>query len=85
MRNRSPLPTVAVVLAALGVLPIVAVLGLGLAPGHGAVWEHLAETVLSRFVVNTVALVVLVGVGVAFGGTVTAWLVTNRRFPGARF
>ena len=85
MRNRSPLPAIAVVLAALAALPIVAVLGLGLAPGHGTVWEHLAETVLPRFLVNTVALVVLVGVGVAFGGTVTAWLVTNRRFPGARF
>ena len=85
MRNRSPLVAVAVVLAALGALPILAVLVLGLAPGHGAVWEHLAETVLPRFIVNTVALVVLVGLGVGFGGTVTAWLVTNRRFPGARF
>lgn len=85
VRNRSPLVAVAVVLAALGALPIVAVLGLGFAPGHGAIWQHLAETVLPRFIVNTVALVVLVGLGVGFGGTVTAWLVTNRRFPGARF
>ena len=85
MRNRSPLVAIAVVLAALGALPIVAVLGLGLAPGHGAVWEHLAQTVMPRFIVNTAILVVFVGIGVAFGGTVTAWLVTNRRFPGARF
>jgi iron(III) transport system permease protein len=85
VRNRSPLPAIAVVLAALAALPIVAVLGLGLVPGHGDVWKHLAETVLDRFLINTVVLVALVGTGVAFGGTVTAWLVTNRRFPGARF
>ena len=85
MRNRSPLTVVAVVLAAFAALPVVAVVGLGLAPGHGDVWTHLAATVLPRFIGNTVVLVVLVGIGVAFGGTVTAWLVTNRRFPGARF
>jgi iron(III) transport system permease protein len=85
VRTRSPLPAIAVVLATLAALPVAAVLGLGLAPGHGAVWEHLAGTVLDRLLVNTVVLVALVGAGVAFGGTVTAWLVTNRRFPGARF
>ena len=84
MRNRSPLVAVASALAAFAALPVVAVLGLGLAPGHGQVWGHLAATVLPGFVANTLALVVLVGTGVAFGGTVTAWLVTNRRFPGAR-
>ena len=85
MRNRSPLVAVAVVLAALAALPVAAVLGLGLAPGHGQVFAHLWATVLPGFVANTIALVTLVGAGVAFGGTVTAWLVTNRRFPGARF
>ena len=84
MRSRS-LPAIAVILAALAATPIVAVLALGLAAGHGAVWQHLASTVLPRFILNTAALVVLVGAGVAFGGTVTAWLVTHRRFPGARF
>ena len=85
MHDRPPLVAVAVALAALAALPILAVLGLGLASGHGQVWEHLAATVLPGYVVNTLALVVLVGAGVAFGGTMTAWLVTNRQFPGARF
>ncbi len=85
MRNRSPLVAAAVAAAALAALPVVAVLGLGLAAGHGQVWGHLVATVLPEYVANTLALVVLVGAGVAFGGTVTAWLVTNRRFPGARF
>jgi len=85
MGSSSPLAIVAVVLAALAALPVVAVLGLGLAPGHGEVWAHLAATVLPGFLINTFALVALVGAGVAFGGTVTAWLITNRRFPGDRF
>jgi iron(III) transport system permease protein len=85
MRDGSPLVAAAVVLAALAGLPVAAVLVLGLAPGHGPVWTHLAATVLPGFIANTLALVALVGAGVAFGGTVTAWLITNRRFPGARF
>jgi iron(III) transport system permease protein len=84
MRDGGPLVAAAVALAALAALPVAAVLVLGLSPGHGHVWVHLAATVLPGFVANTLALVVLVGAGVAFGGTVTAWLVTNRRFPGAR-
>ncbi len=85
MRNGSPLVGAAAALAVLAALPVAAVLALGLAPGHGHVWAHLWATVLPRFIANTFALVLLVGAGVAFGGTVTAWLVTNRRFPGARF
>lgn len=79
------LVTIAIALAALAALPVVTVVALGLAPGHGGVWVHLAATVLPGFAANTLALVVLVGAGVAFGGTVTAWLITHRRFPGARF
>ena len=85
MRSGSPLVVIAVALAVLAAMPIAAVLVLGLSPGHGDVWGHLAATVLPGFVANTLALVVLVGAGVAFGGTVTAWLVTNRRFPGDHF
>jgi iron(III) transport system permease protein len=85
MRSASPLVVVAIALAALAALPVATVLGLGLAPGHGETWAHLAATVLSGFLGNTIALVALVGAGVAFGGTITAWLVTNRRFPGCRF
>jgi iron(III) transport system permease protein len=85
MRSRSPLVAVAVVLAALAAVPVIAVLSEGVTPGHGGIWAHLAATVLPGFIANTLALVVLVGAGVAFGGTLTAWLVTHRRFPGARF
>ena len=40
---------------------------------------------LPGYVGNTLLLVVLVGAGVAFGGTLTAGWSRSRRFPGARF
>jgi iron(III) transport system permease protein len=85
MRSATSLVVLAVVLAALAALPVVAVVVHGLAPGGGDTWSHLAATVLPRLVGNTLFLIVVVGAGVAFGGTVTAWLVTHRRFPGARW
>ncbi|CAA6606317.1 MAG: iron ABC transporter permease [Alphaproteobacteria bacterium] len=48
----------------------------------GDVWEHLAQTVLPLYVVNSVLLMLGVGVGVMVGGVGTAWLVTMCRFPG---
>jgi iron(III) transport system permease protein len=75
----------ACVLAALAALPVLAVVATGLAGGGLATWSHLAATVLPGYLGNTLLLVALVGAGVAFGGTVSAWLVTNRRFPGSAF
>ena len=72
-------------LALLAVLPVAAVVGRGLAFGAGDTWSHLAATVLPRYVANTLLLVVLVGAGVAIGGTAAGWLVARRRFPGSRF
>ncbi len=46
---------------------------------------HLAETVLPRYVGNTLVLIVGVGVGVLIIGTSTAWLVAMCEFPGRRF
>lgn len=85
MRSGRALLAAAVTLATLAALPVAAVVVLGAASGTEGVWTHLAATVLPGFVANTVVLVALVGAGVAFGGTVTAWLVTHRRFPGATF
>ena len=69
-------------LAALALVPVGAVVWTGLAARTSQTWPHLAQTVLPGFVANTLTLVALVGAGVAFGGTVAAWLVTHRRFPG---
>ena len=51
----------------------------------GEVWEHLADTVLSRYVMNTVFLAFGVGsIGFLIGGG-TAWLCATCRFPGQKF
>ncbi len=48
------------------------------------VWGHLADTVLSDYLLNTLWLVLGVGVGTLLLGISTAWLVTLCRFPGRR-
>ena len=83
--NRRFFAGLAIVLGVLAVLPVAAIVGRGLAFGAGDTWTHLAATVLPRYVANTVALVVLVGAGVAIGGTAAGWLVACRSFPGSRF
>lgn len=46
---------------------------------------HLADTVLSNYIVNTFVLIVGVAIGVFIVGTTTAWLVTMCEFPGRRY
>lgn len=48
------------------------------------VWSHLASTVLPRYVMNSLWLLLGVGLGVIGIGVSTAWLVTLCRFPGSR-
>ena len=83
MSERRALAFAAVALALLALVPVVAVVARGAAPGAGETWAHLAGTVLPRYAFNTVALVVLVGAGVAFGGTITGWALAQFRFPGS--
>ncbi|HEY9631278.1 MAG TPA: iron ABC transporter permease [Coleofasciculaceae cyanobacterium] len=49
-----------------------------------AVWQHLATTVLSTYILNSVGLMVGVGCGVMAIGVSTAALVTLCSFPGRR-
>ena len=48
------------------------------------IWQHLAETVLIDYLLNSFWLMVGVGVGVLILGISTAWLVSTCRFPGYR-
>jgi len=50
----------------------------------GEVWQHLAQTVLWRYITNSLWLMIGVGCGVLVIGVGTAWLVTMCRFPGSR-
>ena len=71
------------VIAALVALPVLAVLSRVFMPTNG-VWQHLVETVLAEYLLNTIRLVLGVGIGTLVIGVGTAWLVTMCRFPGSR-
>ncbi len=69
--------------AGLVALPVATVLVHVLVPS-GAVWGHLVETVLDRYVLNTLGLILGVGTGTLVLGVGSAWLVVMCRFPGRR-
>lgn len=78
-------PWVLFTLAAAGgvALPVLVVAGFIFVP-TGAVWDHLASTVLPRYIANSLLLMTGVGCGVLVVGVGTAWLVTLCQFPGRR-
>ncbi|NCO87061.1 MAG: iron ABC transporter permease [Rhodobacterales bacterium] len=84
-RRRFPRPDAwsagAVVIAAVVLMPVVAVLWLALG-ASGNVWPHLLATTLPRYFANTVVLMVSVGAITGLVGTGAAWLVSMYRFPG---
>ncbi|MEQ9812984.1 MAG: iron ABC transporter permease [Azospirillaceae bacterium] len=73
-----------IVVAALVAMPVLVVFTRVFEPSDG-IWRHLMETVLAGYVVNTVVLMIGVGLLVSSIGVTTAWLVTMHRFPGSRF
>jgi len=70
-------------IAALFAMPVLFVLSSVFVPA-GEVWDHLVETRLLDYVVNSLALMFGVGVGVLLIGVSTAWLTVNFEFPGRR-
>jgi iron(III) transport system permease protein len=72
-----------VVIAGLLSVPVLSVLTSIFASGTGT-WQHLVDTVLPGYALNTTLLVLGVGICVPIIGTITAWLVTMCRFPGWR-
>jgi iron(III) transport system permease protein len=81
--NRRSATVLAVVLALLAALPVAAIVLRAATWGAGATWAHLAATVLPDYVFNTLALTLLVGLGVGIGGTAAGWLIARHRFPGS--
>ncbi len=70
-----------VVIAALVCVPVLVVFAHVFVPS-GEIWRHLSETVLPRYVANSLWLLAGVGAGTLVIGVGTAWLVTMCRFPG---
>ncbi|EKV31588.1 Ferric iron ABC transporter, permease protein [Caenispirillum salinarum AK4] len=76
--------TIAVLLVALLIsLPVLVVVG-HVGVDTGEVWSHLYDTVLWRYIGNSLGLMFGVGAGVLLLGVSTAWIVTICRFPGVR-
>ncbi len=48
------------------------------------IWSHLAQTVLSEYIINSLILAVIVGLGCAFIGTYLAWFMVHYDFFGKR-
>lgn len=51
----------------------------------GDVWQHLLDTLLGEYIINSLLLMLGVGVGVLLLGVSSAWLVTACDFPLRRF
>jgi iron(III) transport system permease protein len=80
----NPLTVVASLAAGLIAVPVIVVFSNVFMPA-GDTWAHLASTVLTEYVANTLWLMLWVGVGVMLVGVATAWLTTMCRFPGSAF
>ena len=68
-------------LVAIFVAPIIAVFAAATGDS-GGLWSHLSETVLPRYVSNTLILMAGVGTVSIIFGVSTAWVVTRYDFPG---
>lgn len=79
----SPWTLLVLCVAFIVALPVIAVLAHIVMPTEG-VWQHLASTVLGRYLSNTLYLTIAVGLGTMVIGTGSAWLVVMCRFPGQR-
>lgn len=83
MQGPKSLRRAAVVLAAMCLLPMIAV-ALAAVTGGSDTLQHLANTVLGRYTATTALLVLMVSIGTLLLGTGAAWLVTMAEFPGRR-
>jgi iron(III) transport system permease protein len=73
----------ALLVAALISLPVLVVTANLFTPA-GAIWQHLAATVLPNYIENSLWILLGVGAGVLVVGVGTAWLVAMCDFPGRR-
>ena len=93
MHSSRSLQATSVLLAVATLLPLAAVLVLALGsgtpgadgtPAAPSTWSHLLETGLAEYALNSLALMLMVGVGVSALGVGSAWLTALTEFPGRR-
>lgn len=83
-RGRLGWAVAALVVGAILALPAIAVIAQSFQPSNG-VWQHLIETVLPDYIVNSLALAAMVTAGTFVIGVGTAWLSVMADFPGRRW
>lgn len=71
-------------LALLVAIPLLVVISGWLKP-ETEIWSHLADTVLNQLVINTIKLIIGVGIGVVILGVSLAWLTARCEFPGRQW
>lgn len=72
-------------LTAILAIPIVVVVSFIFEPATDEIWQHLRETVLKDYVINSLILVTGVGIGTPLLGVSTAWITSLCEFPGRKF
>ena len=75
---------IAILVAIFAALPILSIIWLAFNPTEN-IWPHLFDTVLWRYIKNTLILMFGVGLSTIIIGVASAWLVTMCRFPGVKF
>ncbi len=80
-----PLWTAGATLIALVCALPIAVVFLSLFQPSGEAWDHIRQTVLPRYILNTAGLMLGVGIVATMIGVGTAWLIAATRFPGRNF
>jgi iron(III) transport system permease protein len=66
-------------------VPVLVVAGSVFVGGTGETWSHLRATVLPEYLLNTLIMVLGVGLGVGLTGVCCAWLTAMTDFPGRRY
>ena len=80
-RTEQTWPRTSVLLSLFVLLPVAGLLWAAVGKDEN-IWQHLFDSVLPNYIVNSLILMTGVCLGVTLVGTCTAWLIANCRFPG---
>ena len=80
-RTEQTWPKTSVLLSILVLLPVAGLFWAAVGTDEN-IWQHLLDSVLPNYIVNSLILMTGVCLGVTLVGTCTAWLIANCRFPG---
>ena len=81
LRTEQTWPKTSVLLSLFVLLPVSGLLWAAVGTDEN-IWQHLFDSVLPNYIVNSLILMTGVCLGVTLVGTCTAWLIANCRFPG---